>query len=371
MLTSFYKAWLRFQIRPVTQGSPPKNVHSVWIVLIQLLGDSILISPIPQLVKEKWPNAKITVIADARNRDIWRFNPYVDRVIETHGLSRPMKHGLIHDYGKLTRIAKMGREEGIDLMLCMDHTSYGIYLGMLTHPKWGVGFQNKKIGQDHWSVSIQKPDRNMTELYQQMVSAAGIKTAKWKQQLYWPKEATLKAENLLKHDQYSGRKLIGLSPWTSMSVKDWHPDQVIRFCELAFQKGFLVVLLGSGANRNEAENVVSHAKDKPLNLVGKTTLIELMAVVDKLDAVISCDSGTAHLSAALNKELVVLFGHIDPGIWKPFSTKMTILKKETCKACQRFKCKKPKCMNFSAEEVLRALTERLRHTMGKNREMFI
>jgi ADP-heptose:LPS heptosyltransferase len=357
--TSLYKAWLRLQIKPVIKGSPPHKVHSVWIVFIQLLGDSILISPLPRLVKKKWPDAKLTVITDNRNRDVWKWNPYVDRVIETHGINKPGKHGLIHDFGKLTRIAKIGRKEGIDVMLCTDHTSFGIYLGMLSRPGWGVGFQNRKLGKNHWSVTVEKPNRNMTELYQQMAAAAGLDVTGWKQELFWPHEATLKAENLLQHEQNFGRKLIGLSPWSSMAAKDWNLRQVISFCELAFQKEFSIVLLGSGANRAEAENVIAKVRHKPLNLVGKTTISELMAVIDRLDAVVSCDSGTAHLGAALDKELVVLFGHVDPKIWGPLSTKMTILKKDTCRKCRRFKCKNPKCMDFAAKDVLRALEERL------------
>jgi ADP-heptose:LPS heptosyltransferase len=362
ILASLRKQMLRLQMKDISSASLPANIKNIWLVFGQLLGDLLLVSPVPRLVKEQWPDSKMTVVVNSKFKQVWEYNPYVDRIIELPGYALPKKHGMIYKYGDIAKVAKIGRVEGVDLMLCMDHTSYGIYLGMLTHPQFGVGICNKKIGKDHWSKSFTESKINRSLLYQQMVNAAGINIDGWKQEIYWPTESDSNAKKLL---EGIGSKLkIGLAPWTSMHTKDWPLDQVISFCDETLIKGYSVVLLGVKSNSAEAELVISKTRHKPLNLVGKTSILDLAATINQLDAIVGCDSGISHLAATLNKPLIVLFSFLDPEIWKPFSRNMTIFKKEKCVNCLEFECLNPHCMNFSAEEVLSALEERLRYGVG-------
>jgi ADP-heptose:LPS heptosyltransferase len=353
LVQSIYKQWLRAKMKRILPNQPPETVDDIWIVFLQMLGDLLLISPLPRLIKAKWPNAKLTMVCDQKFRDVWRYNSFIDRIIEIKGIPSRRHHGLAHDYRQINAIAKDGRREGVDLMFEMDHTYYGIYLGMLTRPQWGVGFEYKRIGEKHWSVNFRDSFMNRTELYMRMAGAAELDVKEWKQEIYWPAESNEKADQLLYSIKRGKRLKIGLAPWTSHRSKDWPLNQIIDFCELAATNDLDLVLLGTKSNQKEADYVMEHTYHSPLNLVGQTSILELAAVTKQLDAVVGCDSGIAHLAATLDKPLVELMSYNNPETWRPFGQRVKILKKEICvQDCNPFLCNDIRCMMFEAEEVL-------------------
>jgi heptosyltransferase I len=355
LVQSIYKQWLRANMQKNLPNQFPAKVDSIWVVFLQMLGDLLFISPLPRLVKAKWPNAKLTMVCDQRFKDVWRYNPYIDRIIEIKGVSSRKKHGLDHDYRHINAIARVGRREGVDLMFDMDHTYYGIYLGMLTRPQWGLGFEYKRIGEKHWSVNFHDSFINRTELYQQMAKSAELYVSTWKQEIYWPEESNEKANQLLVSIKDNRRLMVGLAPWTSHRSKDWHLDKIVEFCELAAKNDFDLVLLGTKSSQKESDYVMEHTYHSPLNLVGQTSILELAAVIKQLDAVVGCDSGIAHLAATLDIPLVELMSYNKPETWKPFGHRIKILKKETCVNCNPFSCNDVQCMMFEAGEVFNEL----------------
>jgi ADP-heptose:LPS heptosyltransferase len=69
-----------------------------------------------------------------------------------------------------------------------------------------------------------------------------------------------------------------------------------------------VVLTGSGADRELLEHIARLAGVTVLNLAGKLSLLELAALIRRLDLYITVDSGPAHMAAALGTPLITLWG---------------------------------------------------------------
>jgi ADP-heptose:LPS heptosyltransferase len=68
------------------------------------------------------------------------------------------------------------------------------------------------------------------------------------------------------------------------------------------------VLTGGREDAPMARIIQSAAGESVCNLVGGTSLPELIDVIDTAVAVISCDTGPMHLAAALGKKVIALFG---------------------------------------------------------------
>ena len=86
--------------------------------------------------------------------------------------------------------------------------------------------------------------------------------------------------------------------------------------ELLEQSSDHVVFVGTRGEEQSAESVIkelpSHLRHRCLNLSGKTTIESLTGVLKKSRYFIGADSGIAHLSAALQKKTMVLWG---PSPW--------------------------------------------------------
>jgi heptosyltransferase-1 len=84
-----------------------------------------------------------------------------------------------------------------------------------------------------------------------------------------------------------------------------------------------------------------------LNFTGRTSLLELAAILKNAAASVGPDSGPGHLSAAVGTPYVALFGPTDPARVAPFRCLPFVVQAENdCRGCYRKTCrhKGPNCM---------------------------
>jgi ADP-heptose:LPS heptosyltransferase len=101
-----------------------------------------------------------------------------------------------------------------------------------------------------------------------------------------------------------------------------------------------VVLLGDGSQVSSAtklcQNVGSH---ELINLVGKTSIPELVAVLKAAAAGLGPDSGPGHLAAAVGTPYVSLFGPTSPKRAAPYNCEhLVVQSKVSCVSCYKKKC---------------------------------
>jgi len=162
-----------------------------------------------------------------------------------------------------------------------------------------------------------------------------------------------------------GNGFIALLPGARWESKRW-PAR--RWAELigriSDEGGPACVLLGAGADTEAAEQVLAHCSAPVLNLVGKTGLRELVALLHLAQAVVCHDSGPMHLAAALNRPTVAIFGPTDPARTGPYSPRARIVSAPLdCAPCRRRKCplKHGRCLaDLPVEPVLAELRTVLR-----------
>ncbi len=144
-------------------------------------------------------------------------------------------------------------------------------------------------------------------------------------------------------------------------AKRWDTDSFRAVCRwwIGERKGIVVVL----SAKNEAESaslaVEGLPEDSVVNLTGKTTLMELMKILQHAECCIANDSGTMHLSAALGGCGVAPFGSTDPAATSPISPRWKILfDKLDCAPCFKRICPKgtKECLSrITPEEVIRVI----------------
>jgi heptosyltransferase-2/heptosyltransferase-3 len=138
-----------------------------------------------------------------------------------------------------------------------------------------------------------------------------------------------------------------------------------------------VVVLGSRAEAPRTEEItrlVPHLSGRVQNLCGDLTLGELAAVLAEVEALVSIDSGPAHVAAAVSCPLLEVFGPTDPALYSPRSRApvASVLGTAPCQFCEGTRqwktCRDNVCMKSLGVETLfaawHALNERLRFEEG-------
>ena len=135
-----------------------------------------------------------------------------------------------------------------------------------------------------------------------------------------------------------------VSPGTIWRTKLWHPR---RFAEAVRRLGRVrglpaVVVWAGDAERRAAQEIVTAAgEDCRVLLAPPTDLRELATLVRHAALFLGCDSGPAHLAAALNVPCVSVFGPTDParnGPYGPRSAAVELDRRLDCQPCWRRTC---------------------------------
>jgi lipopolysaccharide heptosyltransferase I len=132
-------------------------------------------------------------------------------------------------------------------------------------------------------------------------------------QLPVPPEADAHADGLLRQAGVAGRPFAVLVPGTLWQTKHWHVEGFAEVARHLIRAGRAVVLAGTAKERPRCRHVASLCPDVH-DLSGQTTLSQLAALIRRADVCVTNDSGSMHLTVALGRPVVSIFGPTDP-IW--------------------------------------------------------
>ena len=115
----------------------------------------------------------------------------------------------------------------------------------------------------------------------------------------------------------------------------WPTSHFARVAErLVGELDALVVLTGAPSEAPLASAIEAECRYPLLNLLGRTSLLELVALLAVSDLVISGDSGPMHIAAAVQTPVIALHGPTDPALSGPISPDAIVLRRDLwCSPC--------------------------------------
>ncbi|MCL4217282.1 MAG: glycosyltransferase family 9 protein, partial [Candidatus Hydrogenedentes bacterium] len=115
---------------------------------------------------------------------------------------------------------------------------------------------------------------------------------------------------------------IALNPYTSVPLKNWPQERFVSLINTITQNhpDMTIVLLGAPEDRSRSESLTaSLARGKEVvNAVGKTSLVELGALLPQASLLISGDTAAPHLASAVGCNTVVILGGRQHGRFFPY-----------------------------------------------------
>ena len=146
----------------------------------------------------------------------------------------------------------------------------------------------------------------------------------------------------------------------ALRLRGWSYAGFIQLIRKLLDAPVSVVLTGSSEDARDAELIQKQLGDPRVHsIAGRTQVRELAAVINKLDLLISVDSGPCHMAAALGTPLVVLWGPGRLEQTRPLSTGQVRVIRHLlpCAPCQSTSlqktCTRNLCMEaITPEEVL-------------------
>jgi heptosyltransferase-2 len=156
-------------------------------------------------------------------------------------------------------------------------------------------------------------------------------------------------------------RLVGFAPGAAYgNAKRWPPARV---AEVIAGLDATAVLIGAGADRETGRAIESSLPPgaRVVNLIGRTTVRQLVGVVSRCAAFVSNDSGAMHIAAALGVPLTAIFGPTDERVTAPAGAADVIVRKVFCRPCMLRECPiDHRCMKrIDVDAVLQSVTGHL------------
>ncbi|MCO4320527.1 glycosyltransferase family 9 protein [Aliidiomarina quisquiliarum] len=129
------------------------------------------------------------------------------------------------------------------------------------------------------------------------------------------------ARNLLKPFRELGQqRFLVISPAASKAERNWLPERYAAIADYASEQGFQVVLCGgpSAMETQLRDDILKHTQANILDVVGKTSLKQLLALLQQASLVIAPDTGPAHMAVTVGTPVIGLYGHSNPARTGPY-----------------------------------------------------
>ena len=315
------------------------------ILLIKLgaLGDVINTLPLAIHLKTHF-KARIHWLVEPLSYPLIASHRWVDRAI------------LFDKYNwkaALGNVKQQIRNTKFDVTLDLQRILKSGFFCLMAASRRRIGFDRKRCKEMTWLFPFERiapadPNEHMLTQYMQFAAYLGIapREIRWDIPLTDTSPAGLP-------DEY-----IVLNIGATKPANRWMPDRFAALADAIYERYHISCILTGGPEDNQrAAGITAAAKTELLNLVGQTSLTQLIAVIDGARLVVSCDTGPMHLAVALGKEVVALFGPANPRRTGPYKGHL-IHKDLDCGPCNLRKRKKDdECMQAITPEDILAVLE--------------
>lgn len=341
--------------------------RKILIVKPSSLGDVVHSLPFLHAMNRCFPKAEIHWVIAKGLEALLEGNPMIDKLII---INKDLWKNLLHTGTTLKEIRELFRQlrhEKYDMVVDLQGLLRSGLITWATHALLRIGFSEAREGsrfcytdEVHGGRDIHAVDR-----YMKIACSLGCETA----------NVTFPFPDL-KNDREMADELrsrygdyIVIVPGARKPANRWPARS---FGELSSRLSLRTLVVGSPADKELAEEVVSFSRGMALSIAGKTDLRGLISVVRESLFMVSNDTGPMHIAAALGVPVFALFGPADPVRTGPYGKGHYIIRSGAeCSPCFRRNCQNPHCMtDISVDTVYERISEFMK-SHGENEDTIL
>jgi lipopolysaccharide heptosyltransferase II len=312
------------------------------------IGDVLFTTPVIQALRREHPDSFIGYWSNSRVKPILENNPQINKVfaLSRGDLKKIYQESFFKGLCSALKLIWELKKEHFDICLdfSLDHR-YSL-LAKIIGIKQRLGFNYKGRGRFLTAgINIDGyHDQHVVEYYAELLKFLNIPVVDKNLFLNVLLNDELKARNVLAAAGIEETDcLIGIFPGAGGSwgkdaaAKHWPALKFAQVANKLMDKfGAKVVILGDESERKIAEVIVHAMANKPIDLVGKTGLEILPAVIKNCNLLITNDGGPMHMAVALGTKSVSVFGPVSERAYGPYpaSREHLVLKWDIeCRPC--------------------------------------
>jgi len=322
------------------------------------VGDAIMALPALRIVRQKFPDASICIVARPYVADIYRNQGICDELIpyDPRGTHKGLR-------GR-DQFALALRAQKFDVALLLQNAFDAAWLAWRAQIPQRIGY-----ARDGRSLLLTKaipvPKLGEIPAHEKFYYLELLRRAGWLDSLPELDHIALQVPEAQKRTAEDVLLAAGSRPSTLRlaigagasygSAKCWPPD---RFADVAnrflCERDADIILFGTPGELPVSTAIVAGMTRKPVDLTGKTAIADLPALLSQCHLFLGNDSGAMHVAAAVGLPTIAVFGPTDPEGTSPVTTRFSIVQqKPYCSPCFLKRCPTDhRCMKAVTPEMV-------------------
>jgi len=289
-------------------SDPPR---SVCVLRLSALGDVCHVLPVVRTLQDAWPGTSFTWIIGKLEHRLLGHLPDVEFVVFD-------KKAGARAYREL-RARLAGRS--YDALLHMQLAFRASLAAALVPARRRIGFDRARARELQWlftnaSIAPRSREHVQDSLFG-FAEALGVRARSMRWNIPLP-QAALEYANVVVPD---GEPTLVLSPCSSHPLRNWSPERYASVADHAVRRHGLRVLICGGPSPLELEygaRIEGLMRERCVNMVGKDTLLQLLATLARATVLVTPDSGPAHMATTVGTPVVGLYAATNPARSGPY-----------------------------------------------------
>ena len=267
--------------------------------------------PVVRTLQLTWPQTRITWIIGKLEYSL------VGDIDDIEFIIFDKSRGLSAYY----ELRKTMRKRKFDVLLHMQMSLRASFASVLIPATIRLGFHRQYAKDLQWlftNAKVTQHERvHVVDSFFNFIETLGIR---W-HELRWDIPIPVAANEFAAKFIPDECDALVISPCSSMSYRNWTTEGYSEIADYAAEKyGMKVILTGgtSDIERSIGEVISSTAACKPVNLIGRTDLKQLLALLQRAAAVLAPDSGPAHMATSVGTPVIGLYACTNPDRARPY-----------------------------------------------------
>lgn len=295
-------------------------MKKILVVRYRFIGDMILTIPFLRNLRYLYPDAQIDMLVSPNSGEVIEDCPYVNNFIY---FDTTRKHKYENGKGKKKSFwyyVKELRQQKYDKAYVLKRSLSSALLCFFAGIKERVGYDTE--GRSFLLTKKVKYDNKKHEslCFLDVLKSEGKEVKDFYLENWINVENEKNVDKLFKEfDLNNDLKKVVVHATATNVGKIWGINNFARIIEyLSNEKNAQVIFIGASSDKEVYEkiNYIQDLKIKPINLCGKVSIKDSLALLNKVDFIIGNDSGNLHMAASVGTKVIGLYGPMPFEKWK-------------------------------------------------------
>ena len=303
---SFKANLLRILTRKKLSNFDIKNSKEVLFFRYDRIGDMIISTPVFRELKILFPEINISVLASETNKSVLIDNPYVENVYVNH------KNRFFSDLKTLFVL----RKKNFDACIEFDHSviPHAILRLIIVNPKIVISVnKHGRYGVKGSELMLydffteKKSGIHARDIWLETLSPFGIKPKSNQYDLFCTNTQKNTAYNFI--SKYYDKFLIGINLEGAVKGKKIDYEDLDKICRSLFEvhNNIKIIVLSAPNNFQRAQKIIiKMGLNYVTNSYKTNTIMDIAALINQMDLIITPDTSIAHIASAYNKPVVTI-----------------------------------------------------------------